>query len=284
MPDKKDVMPRNLSKVIDLVQEAGIDVSGWSSGKGGAGGAKTNPNFCYEWVFIKPGSSVVLNIWHHDIDEAGGVLRQRLNPRNHAQRLSKVPHMGGVAARAHRMDDILRTAFLERLPARVIILAGRATEQDHIDGKKLKVKGRMLDPVPWSVTSYDPISGDCVLTRGVPPEPYVDQFSMDPGEHAVGAAEKRGVTSQVFVRSEEVRRQVRLRAEGRCEWCQKVGFKTATGEIYLETHHVISLSEGGPDVASNVVALCPNHHREAHHGKERDEMRLLFLSRINNPH
>jgi 5-methylcytosine-specific restriction protein A len=30
---------------------------------------------------------------------------------------------------------------------------------------------------------------------------------------------------------------------------------------YLETHHVISLSEQGPGKVTNVIALCPNDHR-----------------------
>ncbi len=45
------------------------------------------------------------------------------------------------------------------------------------------------------------------------------------------------------------------------------------GSIYLETHHVTSLAEGGSDSESNVVALYPNHHREAHFGINRMEMR-----------
>jgi 5-methylcytosine-specific restriction protein A len=46
------------------------------------------------------------------------------------------------------------------------------------------------------------------------------------------------------------------------------------GKVFLETHHVIPLSEGGGDTEGNVVALCPNHHREAHHGANRDRMRI----------
>ncbi|MGH8672363.1 MAG: HNH endonuclease, partial [Burkholderiales bacterium] len=37
-------------------------------------------------------------------------------------------------------------------------------------------------------------------------------------------------------------------------------------------HHVAALSEGGADTDDNVVALCPNHHREAHHGARKREM------------
>jgi 5-methylcytosine-specific restriction protein A len=49
------------------------------------------------------------------------------------------------------------------------------------------------------------------------------------------------------------------------------------GEIYLETHHVIPLSGNGVDHVRNVVAVCPNDHREAHHGERREEIRSRLL-------
>lgn len=43
--------------------------------------------------------------------------------------------------------------------------------------------------------------------------------------------------------------------------------------IYLETHHVQPLSEGGTDSEDNVAALCPNDHRKAHYSAEAAEIR-----------
>ena len=54
----------------------------------------------------------------------------------------------------------------------------------------------------------------------------------------------------------------------------------ANGKVYLETHHVVPLHEKGPDSVSNVVALCPNHHREAHHGKNRAQIREQLLAKL----
>lgn len=64
-----------------------------------------------------------------------------------------------------------------------------------------------------------------------------------------------------------------MRARGVCELCGTEGFRTAAGQVYLETHHVAPLSEGGLDQVSNVVALCPNDHRRAHHGSDRSDIR-----------
>jgi 5-methylcytosine-specific restriction protein A len=52
------------------------------------------------------------------------------------------------------------------------------------------------------------------------------------------------------------------------------------GEIYLETHHVVPLSEKGADHERNVAALCPNDHREAHHGERREAIRSLLLAML----
>lgn len=40
----------------------------------------------------------------------------------------------------------------------------------------------------------------------------------------------------------------------------------ARGEPYLEVHHVLRLADDGPDDIFHVAAVCPNCHREAHHG------------------
>jgi hypothetical protein len=38
------------------------------------------------------------------------------------------------------------------------------------------------------------------------------------------------------------------------------------------------LSEGGKDSIDNAICLCPVHHREAHHGKERKALRAITMN------
>jgi hypothetical protein len=53
--------------------------------------------------------------------------------------------------------------------------------------------------------------------------------------------------------------------EGFCERCKNPApFTGLDGLPFLETHHIRTLAEGGPDIVENVVALCPNCHRECH--------------------
>ncbi|HEX8555316.1 MAG TPA: HNH endonuclease signature motif containing protein [Sphingomonas sp.] len=83
-----------------------------------------------------------------------------------------------------------------------------------------------------------------------------------------------------YVRDQKVRTVVLARAGGRCEFCQSEGFETRSGGRFLETHHVISLSEQGPDKPGNVIALCPNDHRRAHFGIDWKELQSRFLEII----
>lgn len=66
-------------------------------------------------------------------------------------------------------------------------------------------------------------------------------------------------------RSTNVAAYTRERAKGICDLCGfEAPFVDKNGVPYLETHHLITLSTGGPDVIYNTVALCPNCHRKIH--------------------
>jgi len=58
------------------------------------------------------------------------------------------------------------------------------------------------------------------------------------------------------------------RAQGSCEDCGRPApvKRQKDGTDYLEVHHVVRLAEAGNDTPDNVLALCPNCHRKAHHG------------------
>lgn len=58
------------------------------------------------------------------------------------------------------------------------------------------------------------------------------------------------------------------RAKFTCEvpQCNHALFNSADGEPFLEVHHIEPMRDGGEDTPENVAAICPSHHREAHHG------------------
>lgn len=77
----------------------------------------------------------------------------------------------------------------------------------------------------------------------------------------------RQVTVVQAVRDQAVVDWVLEQAAGHCECCgQPAPFLREDGTPFLEVHHVKWLAQGGSDTVSNAVALCPNCHRQLHHG------------------
>lgn len=60
--------------------------------------------------------------------------------------------------------------------------------------------------------------------------------------------------------------------------CAVKGFTTRADTVYLETHHVVPLSEHGEDNVINVVAICPNDHRRAHYSEEASDIQQRLLT------
>jgi hypothetical protein len=261
---------------MDLVQEAGVDVSDWRNYKNGINAPGANPKYCYEWVFRGRSDLIVLNVWHQELQMDGSQLVLRGNMRNIAQP-KNTSGMNVRAARARRFDDALRDAWRGGLQIRAIICSGsrRSLENPEVASR---VNGRLLDPVPWSVKSYEDISGNFVLVRGEFVPVVRDQFELGIAEQS--PTEIRMKTGAIFVRNAEVRRLAIVRSKGRCELCRERGFTLPDGSGYLETHHVVPLSEGGPDTLMNVAALCANHHREAHYGAARDDIKARLVAVI----
>jgi 5-methylcytosine-specific restriction enzyme A len=82
----------------------------------------------------------------------------------------------------------------------------------------------------------------------------------------------------IVKRDNNVRKAVLKRANGKCEYCGSKSFQISNGQNYLETHHIIHLANKGIDRVTNVIALCPNHHREAHFGLNAELLEDEFLN------
>lgn len=108
-------------------------------------------------------------------------------------------------------------------------------------------------------------------------------FRELPGGKPAGQANPKKINNSTdqFVRDAAVVAYVLREADGRCECCMNPApFTKRSGVPYLEVHHVLPLSSGGSDRISNAVAVCPNCHRELHHGiKSKDIVERLY-SRI----
>ena len=269
----ESLKPTRRERVFDLVEAAGFDMSDWINSARNCP-VKANPKYCYEWAFVEPQQRVLLNLWWDMFDELpDGSIAHRHNFRDDARANEGKPTW---VMRATRLDNAVQTALDPGVELRVIINHGRKRNRGDPKAERSHVTARQLDPERWTVTSYDRATGTHVIRRGAHPV-FVDQYSVQ-----VGAGDARRVdrTGSAYARDRAVRDAALARAKGRCEHCGEAGFAMANGGIYLETHHVVPLCEGGADDMSNVAALCPNDHKKAHFGVERDRMRLLLLTQL----
>lgn len=129
-----------------------------------------------------------------------------------------------------------------------------------------KAPASFLRTVREFLDSVDKLSTD-TSTGSV--EAIPDAIDDLDGEIGNERPERRNSKSSYIVRDPEVRRSVIKRANGRCEFCGAEGFERDDGSRFVEAHHIIHLAKQGPDTLENVIGLCPNHHREAHFGKDR---------------
>lgn len=84
-------------------------------------------------------------------------------------------------------------------------------------------------------------------------------------------------------RSRYVKAYAILRADGVCELCKTPApFISENGIPFLEVHHIFRLADDGPDLPENVAALCPNCHRESHFGKNKEIIKNLLKTEIQN--
>ncbi|MAW82522.1 MAG: HNH endonuclease [Parvularcula sp.] len=266
----EDIRPKAQHSVFDLAEQAGFDVTDWIESSNDARGHKANPKYCYEWAFVEPERLIILNLWHPAMHEIDGRIIAKDNFRADAEYHRNVTGKTSWAKRAKRLDDALQIALRGNLPVRVILIDGIRRSKDDPTLTPSSVRARELDPKPWTIVAYDWDTGEFELSRGIFDQPCVDQFDLDLADKV--AVERQEKLTAAFVRDPAVRRRVLVRSKGRCELCGNEGFKMASGALYLETHHVKPLADGGPDIEENVVALCADDHRRAHYGAERDHI------------
>lgn len=293
--------PRQWNRIIDLVEQAGIDVSNWSRTQDGSIFKKpaVNPNFCFDWAFGGGTEPTLLCVWHHSISIIDDKIAFEDNLRQLAIELPRRAEKQNKeirsratkqATRARKFDSALISCFQKMQPIKVAILEGEPADEFELGFDSSKVRFRVLDEALWYIHKYDMNTGAFRIVRGeflkevndysLPVESrgieFLDQFSL-PDYH-----NKQNSSVTTYNRSPEVRRAVLLRAAGVCEYCGELGFKMGNGAIFLETHHVIPLAENGFDVEWNVVAICPNDHRRAHYAENKQEIRKLLINNLSN--
>ncbi|WP_251702075.1 HNH endonuclease [Metapseudomonas boanensis] len=210
------------------------------------------------------------------------------------------------ARHAREMNRAIVQCYGRRASLAVAIVDRAAPKEQ----ERERADRRELDHELWHVHSYDRDSGAYVLVRSpasatldavamvsaaepapnappaprqvpmeaLPPAITTDSYGIDLDDQFIVddrvQAEER--TTSVYPRNPAHRQTVLLRSHGCCEYCLSHGFLKANGKRYLETHHIRPLADGGPDHPLNMIALCANDHRAAHHGANRAELQAAF--------
>ncbi len=186
---------------------------------------------------------------------------------------------GNRAIRDHLRDgkDLLMFHTLGRRGVRYMgqfSCCGHSFEQaPDRDGNQRRAIMFELMPADGEMAPDEAVKSDVAVL----PPPARDLAEMR--ERAIAAAEERpqstgkAARGNYYRRSQVVRDYVLARADGVCEGCgNDAPFTNSKGQLYLEPHHIRRLTDGGPDDPRFMAALCPNCHREVHHGANGTEI------------
>jgi hypothetical protein len=198
-----------------------------------------------------------------------------------AAALAGVPLLALVAVRINS-GEINPKAWRENAKRRKAIIEKSKSHEftnsdfNAISGALKKLEG-MGNRASWKYVRKQ-IPRDELFHCLADPDPAAEIDAID--DMGSDAPDRAKTTGWVYARDPQVRAAVMKRAKGRCELCGELGFKKSDGSPYLESHHIIALAKDGADRMTNVIALCPNDHREAHFGERGAELEKEMVAKV----
>ncbi|MGL4676763.1 MAG: HNH endonuclease [Brevinema sp.] len=179
-------------------------------------------------------------------------------------------------------ETSIYTKSIEQVLGSFIYLFYRETEKD-----KFHLVDKYLALPPYRLSTKEPLWSYITIQKcsSLSPNQQLDVLTELQLSTNISENRKQEITSSAYFRSQQEKLKALQRANNRCEnrACSKqVPFIKSDHSTYLEVHHIIPLSQNGIDHEKNLIALCPNCHREAHHGQNKNSLRDQFQIIINN--
>ncbi len=76
------------------------------------------------------------------------------------------------------------------------------------------------------------------------------------------------VKSKVYIRDNKTIAQLKIMRGYKCQMCGST-IRKKNGSCYVEAAHITPKRHKGPELPSNIIILCPNHHKEFDLGKNK---------------
>ena len=226
-------------------------------------------------------------------------LMGRLPPQDHSRAIAQmcdlldaaaclagVPLLALIAVR-EKSGEINPKAWKKEYGPRRDAIIKRSRDHQFLPGDLVAISSALVDlgergnGKAWRyVQGLYP--GDLLYRRLV--GDYTDAKSNAVDDLGSDIPDRTRSESWTYARDPRVREAVLHRAAGLCEFCGKLGFVKADGSRYLESHHVIALASDGADRLTNVIALCPDDHREAHFGERSEELERQMVLKLRTLH
>ena len=140
-----------------------------------------------------------------------------------------------------------------------------------------------------TINSYFSQSSD--VFENVGPNQYrlrLEKFQAPASLESIDNAEpseprRKSQSTTRIIRQTKLIEQLKLLHDNRCQIC---GLAIQFGDkFYSEGHHIQPLARNGPDVAENILVLCPNHHVLCDYGGwrlDRSSLRLDLRHRVSD--
>jgi len=241
--------------------------------------------------------------WQRDFFQPGqlGVIRVGIDRRNKKQLAGRPKLESGIYAivevqsspikremgpdkfwldwtEEEKQKPVVKIHFLKNLLTDPILLSTLKNDSE-IDDSYL-LQGFQAATMPLTQQSFQRIlerAGNVEqvlenIKEGVTPS-SLSKIEQLEEKYANAVPEVKEVISKRIERG-AIAEQVKKLTGRKCQICEALGqnpysFEKKNGQHYVETHHVIPVSEtrSGTLGLANLITVCANHHRQVHYGK-----------------